>query len=144
MPSLMDSIVTGKTFHRIGWLYSAVAIHDPTPVHVILGYTLGHIASLRGLEEPPQALEHKSKAIKLLHHRMADPEQCYSNGLIGAIVNFAGWEVITLPVPPSSSTKMLTFFFEIADMCKSKSLCYAYEWIRKNRYCSWRYVSFRR
>ena len=93
MPSLMDSIVTGKTFHRIGWLYSAVAVHDPTPVHVILGYTLGHVASLRGLEEPPQALEHKSKAIKLLHHRMEDPEQCYSNGLIGAIVNFAAWEV---------------------------------------------------
>ena len=83
----------GKTFHRLGWLYSAVAIHDPTPVHVILGYTLGHIASLRGLEEPPQAIEHKSKAIKLLNHRMADPKQSYSDELIGAIVNFAGWEV---------------------------------------------------
>lgn len=93
MPSLMDEIVTGKVFHRLGWLYSAVAIHDPTPVHVILGYTLGHIASLRGIDEPALAIEHKSKAIKLLHARMADPAQCYSDGLIGAIVNLAGWEV---------------------------------------------------
>ena len=90
---VFTNAVLGKTFHRLGWLYSAVAIHDPTPVHVILGYTLGHIASLRGLEEPPQALEHKSKAIKLLNHRMADPKQSYSDELIGAIVNFAGWEV---------------------------------------------------
>jgi hypothetical protein len=93
MPSLMDEIVTGKVFHRIGWLYSCVAVHDPTPVHVILGYTIGHIASLRGIEEPALATEHKNKAIKLLHARMADPEQCCSDGLIGAVVNFAGWEV---------------------------------------------------
>ena len=93
MPSLMDEIVTGKVFNRIGWLYSSVAVHDPTPVHVILGYTLGHIASLRGMEEPPLAIEHKQKAIKLLHARMVDPVQGYSDELIGAILNFAGWEV---------------------------------------------------
>ena len=89
----MDEIVTGKVFHRIGWLYSCVAVHDPTPAHVILGFTLGHIAHLRGLEEPPMAIEHKAKGLKLITARMEDPDQATSDGSIGAIVNIAGYEV---------------------------------------------------
>ena len=94
MPSLMDEVVAGTVFNRLGWLYAAVAVHDPTPAHVILGYTIGHIAGLRGVEEPPMAIEHKNKALQLMTERMNDPALAMSDELIGAIVNIAAWELI--------------------------------------------------
>ena len=96
MPSLMDEIVTGNVFRRMGWLYANVAVHDPTPVHVILGFTTGHLANLRGREEPAFATEHKAKAIKLINARIADPVEALSESTIGAIINVAGWEVMGL------------------------------------------------
>ena len=93
MPSLMDEVVTGTVFRRVGWLYANVAVHDPTPVHVILGFTAGHLANLRGRPEPAFATEHKSKAIQLINERINDPAEALSDGTIGAIVNVAGWEV---------------------------------------------------
>ena len=93
MPSLMDEIVTGSVFHRLGWLYSCVAAHDPSPVHVILGFTLGHMANLRGMVEPVAATEHKAKALELINKRMKSPEKATSDESIGAIVNIAGYEV---------------------------------------------------
>jgi hypothetical protein len=94
MPSLMDEVVTGTVFNRLGWLYSAVAVHDPKPAHVILGFTLGHLAGLRGIKEPPLAIEHKNRAFELISQRMSDPELAISDDNIGAVVNVAGWELI--------------------------------------------------
>jgi hypothetical protein len=93
MPSIMDEMVAGTNFHRIGWLYSCVAVHDPTPVHVILGFTLAHIAHCHGEKEPPLAIEHKNKAIQLINARMTNPVEALSNNTIGAVVNIAGYEV---------------------------------------------------
>lgn len=94
MPSLMDEIVTGTVFHRIGWLYSSVANHDPTPFHTIVGFTLGHIAMLRGMDEPRRAIEHKDKSLQLINCRLADPRQAASDASIGAIANIAAYELI--------------------------------------------------
>ena len=71
----MDEMVAGTNFHRLGWLYSCVAIHDPTPLHTVLGFTLAHIAQCRGMKEPPLAIEHKHKAVQLMNERMSDPEK---------------------------------------------------------------------
>lgn len=89
----MDEMVAGTNFHRIGWLYSCVAVHDPTPISVILGFTLAHIAQCHGSKEPPLAIEHKNKALQLIKQRMEDPVEALSDGTIGAVVNIAGYEV---------------------------------------------------
>ncbi|MCJ1474952.1 hypothetical protein MMC13_003612 [Lambiella insularis] len=94
MPSIMDEMVTGTNFHRIGWLYSCVAVHDPTPVHVILGFTLAHIAQLHGTNEPPLAIEHKQQALKLIKERMEDPVEAVNDGSIGSVVNIVGYELV--------------------------------------------------
>ena len=94
MPSIMDERVTGTNFHRVGWLFSCVAVHDPTPLYVILGFTLAHIAQCHGVKEPPIAIEHKNKALQLITERMNHPVEAVSNGLIGAVVNIAGYELV--------------------------------------------------
>ena len=93
MPSLMDEIVAGTVFRRLGWLYASVAIHDPTPVNVIIGFTASHVANLGGKTEPPFATEHKAKAIALLNQRIEDPAEALSDRTLGAIVHIAAWEV---------------------------------------------------
>ena len=93
MPSIMDEMVAGTNFHRLGWLYSCVAVHDPTPLHTVLGFTLAHIAQCRGMKEPPLAIEHKHKAVQLMNERMSDPKKAMSNDTIGGIVNLAAYEV---------------------------------------------------
>ncbi|MCJ1419165.1 hypothetical protein MMC32_005518 [Xylographa parallela] len=94
MPSIMDQMVAGTNFHRLGWLYSRVAAHDPTPIHVILGFTLSNLAQRHGTKEPPLAMEHKQKALKLITDRMKDPVEAISDPSIGAILNIAGYELI--------------------------------------------------
>ncbi|MCJ1398172.1 hypothetical protein MMC11_001369 [Xylographa trunciseda] len=94
MPSIMDDMVAGTNFNRLGWLYSRVAAHDPTPIHVILGFTLGNLAQMRGTKEPPLAIEHKQKALKLITDRMQDPIEAISDSSIGAVLNIAGYELI--------------------------------------------------
>ena len=89
----MDEEVTGVVFNRIGWLYSCVTIHDPTPVHAVLGFTLAHLSQCYGVQEPPLAIEHKSKALQLINARMKDPVEATSNANIGAVVNLAANEV---------------------------------------------------
>ncbi|MCJ1284197.1 hypothetical protein MMC26_003528 [Xylographa opegraphella] len=94
MPSIMDDMVAGTNFKRLGWLYSRVAAHDPTPIHVILGFTLGNLAQMHGTKEPPLAIEHKQKALKLITDRVKDPVEAISDPSIGAVVNIAGYELI--------------------------------------------------
>ena len=94
MPSIMDDMVVGTNFNRLGWLYSRVAAHDPTPIHVILGFTLGSLAQMHGTKEPPLAIEHKQKALKLITDRMKDPVEAISDPSIGAVLNIAGYELI--------------------------------------------------
>ncbi|MCJ1387697.1 hypothetical protein MMC18_000540 [Xylographa bjoerkii] len=94
MPSIMDDMVAGTNFNRLGWLYSRVAAHDPTPIHVILGFTLGNLAQMHGTKEPPLAMEHKQKALKLITDRMKDPIESISDPSIGAVLNIAGYELI--------------------------------------------------
>ena len=89
----MDEIVAGTVFRRLGWLYANVAIHDPTPVHIIIGFAASHVANLSGKSEPAFATEHKSKAIKLLNQRIEDPAEALSDRTLGAIVHIAAWEV---------------------------------------------------
>ncbi|MCJ1377925.1 hypothetical protein MMC17_001021 [Xylographa soralifera] len=94
MPSIMDDMVAGTNFNRLGWLYSRVAAHDPAPIHVILGFTLGNLAQMHGTKEPPLAIEHKQKALKLITDRMKDPVEAISDPSIGAVLNIAGYELI--------------------------------------------------
>ena len=94
MPSIMDDMVAGTNFNRLGWLYSRVAAHDPTPIHLILGFTLGNLAQMHGTKEPPLAIEHKAKALKLITDRMKDPIEAISDRSIGAVLNIAGYELI--------------------------------------------------
>jgi hypothetical protein len=92
-PSLMDQQVAGTIFKRIGWMYSCVAVHDPTPEHAILGFMLAHMARCRGEDEPRLAMVHKHKACQLITNRLADPIEAITDGSIGAIVNLAAFEL---------------------------------------------------
>jgi hypothetical protein len=89
----MDEMVAGTCFHRLGWLYSAVSVHDPTPAPLILGLVLKHLANCHGLEEPPLAMENKAKALQLINERMEDPVRSLSEEAIGSVVNIAALEV---------------------------------------------------
>ena len=94
MPRLMDDDVTGIDFHRIGWLYSFVFPHDPTPAHTVMGFVLANRAvRCYGLEEPPEAIEHKAKALQLIKARTEDPIEATSNATMGAVVHIAAHEV---------------------------------------------------
>lgn len=93
MPQIMDEVVTGVVFNRIGWLYSCVTAHDPTPAHALLGFSLAHLSQCYGVREPPLAIEHKAKALQLITARMKDPIEATSNANIGAVVNLAANEV---------------------------------------------------
>ena len=129
MPSLMDEIVAGTVFNRIGWLYSAVAVHDPTPVHVIVGFTLGHISGLRGIKEPPMAIEHKAKALQLINARMEDPEQATSDGSIGAVIHIAAYEVL-LQIKTANRSDNLS-----ADRLQPQRVCLAHERHTSDGFC---------
>ena len=89
----MDEQIMGTNFHRLGWVYSRIVVHDPSPVHVILGYTLAHMARCHKREEPSLAFEHKQKALEIINARMNDPVLAMSNDAIGGVASFAALEV---------------------------------------------------
>ena len=94
MPRLMDDDVVGIDFRRIGWLYSFVFPHDPTPTHTVMGFMLANRAiRCYGYEEPPEAIEHKAKALQLIKERTEDPIEATSNATMGAVVHIAAHEV---------------------------------------------------
>ena len=92
-PRAFDLFAAGTDFHRVSWLYSEVAAHDPEPLHVCIGFSLRHMAQLRGQKEPPLAIEHRNKALHAINKRLEDPKGGISDASIGAVINLAGHEV---------------------------------------------------
>ena len=103
-PRAFDLYVAGTDFHRVSWLYSELAAHDPEPLHVCIGFALRHMAQLRGQKEPPLAIEHRAKALRAINKRLDDPNDAVSDACIGAVINLAGHEVNSSPLSAVSCT----------------------------------------
>ncbi|KAF7865301.1 hypothetical protein EAF04_006278 [Stromatinia cepivora] len=93
--SCMDKETTGTEFGRVGWLFSRVSCLDPEPVHVIMGFSIQHMARLHGQQEPPIAIKHKTEGMRVINKRLSDPAQALSDGSIGAVANFTSHELLS-------------------------------------------------
>ena len=102
-PGRMDELVTGRSFNRIGFGFSCFAVHDPTPLHAILGSNIAHMARLRGIQEPPSAITHKAKALQMIHQRIENPWESTSDATLGGVMCLAGCEVSACQFPSMDS-----------------------------------------
>jgi hypothetical protein len=95
-------IAAGTVFDHLDPIGSAVAVHDIPHTHIILGFTLDYIASLRGINEPTAAIEHRERAFNLIQDRWeligCNPQafSVHMSGLHQMIIGRGGIELQTI------------------------------------------------
>lgn len=106
MTRVLDLNALGVHYHRFNYLYMIVAVHDPDPLHTILGFATAALARSKHEPEPASATHHRLLAIQKIQRRLETPSDASSNATIGAVSSYAFHEVCILSLTCTTSFRL--------------------------------------